>query len=191
MPELDGFQVAQARDGAGKGGHLPIIALTARSQKEDRERCLAAGMDEFLTKPVHAADLWAAMDRVVGLFPPAEPPGLLDPRVIVAACGGDAAILERICQTFRARLPDDLKTVQDALRDHDAPRLREAAHKLCGKVATFSSVAGGVASQLEDYASQGRIEEAGPLVGQLESMARELMRLADGLSLETLRRQSV
>ena len=129
MPELDGFQVAQAvreREGA-VGGHLPIIALTARSRKEDRQRCLAAGMDDFLAKPIQAPDLWAAIDRAVGMRPPDKPPRLLDPRVILAACGDDAAILEKICQALRARLPGDLKAVQDARRDGDAPRLREAA----------------------------------------------------------------
>ena len=67
MPELDGFQVVGAireRERTA-GGHLPVIALTARSRKEDRERCLRAGMDECLTKPYTAADLWAAMDRVL------------------------------------------------------------------------------------------------------------------------------
>ena len=44
---------------------MPAIALTARSRKEDRERCLRAGMDDCLTKPFNAADLWAAMDRVL------------------------------------------------------------------------------------------------------------------------------
>src|SRR5262249_22943722 len=65
MPELDGFQVVQAvreRERTA-GGHLPIIALTARSRKEDRERCLAAGMDDFQTKPIRPADLLAAIDR--------------------------------------------------------------------------------------------------------------------------------
>ena len=94
MPELDGFQVVTAireRERAA-GGHLPIIALTARSRKEDRERCLAAGMDDFLAKPIQPADLWAAMDRLVGSRPPAEPPGpdLLAPQVLLASCGGDA-----------------------------------------------------------------------------------------------------
>src|SRR3954452_19368369 len=78
MPELDGFQVVQAvreRELTG-GGHLPIIALTARSRKEDRERCLAAGMDDYLSKPVQAADLWAAIDRAVAARPrPARPEG--------------------------------------------------------------------------------------------------------------------
>src|SRR5262249_476958 len=66
MPELDGFQVVGAireRERA-VGGHLPVVALTARSRKEDRERCLAAGMDEFLSKPIKADDLYAAVDRL-------------------------------------------------------------------------------------------------------------------------------
>jgi CheY-like chemotaxis protein len=191
MPERDGFQVVRAVREREQtlGGHLPVIALTARSRPEDRERCLAAGMDDFLAKPIQAADLWAAMDRVVGARPPADQPGpgLLDPRVLLAACGGDGAILEKISQAFRARLPEHLKVVQDTLRDRDAPRLREAAHKLAGMVSAFSTVAGGVASELEDHAAEGRLEEARPLVGRLEGMAQELMRLVDGVSLETLR----
>ena len=54
--------------------------------------------------------------------------------------------------------------MQETLRDHDAPRLREAAHKLAGMVATFSTAAGGVASELEGCAAQGQLEEARPLV---------------------------
>jgi hypothetical protein len=68
-------------------------------------------MDDFLAKPSQPADLWAAMDRVVGSRPPAEPPGpdLLAPQVLLAACGGDAAALEEICETFRVRLPEHLR----------------------------------------------------------------------------------
>jgi two-component system sensor histidine kinase/response regulator len=59
MADLDGFQVVQAirERELTAAGHLPVIALTARSRKEDRERCLAAGVDDFLTKPVRPADL--------------------------------------------------------------------------------------------------------------------------------------
>jgi CheY-like chemotaxis protein len=206
MPELDGFQVVQAvrERERSAGRHLPIIALTARSRKEDRDRCLAAGMDDFLAKPIQAADLWAAIGRVAAARPPhpypSPPegergrgegePGLLDARVLLAACGGDAAILDKLCQSFRARLPDHLTAVQDALRERDAARLREAAHKLCGMVATFSTAAGGVASQLEDYAASGQLEEAQPLVGQLETMAQELRRLVGGLALDKLQQLS-
>jgi two-component system, sensor histidine kinase and response regulator len=191
MPELDGFEVVRAirQRERSAGGHLPVIALTARSRKEDRERCLAAGMDDFLAKPIRAADLWAAMDRVMDVHPPADQPapGLLDSDVLLAACGGDAAILDKICQAFRARLPDHLRAVQDALRERDTLRLREAAHKLCGMVAAFSTVAGEVASELEDQAAQDQLAAARPLVEQLETMAQELLQAVDGLSLETLR----
>ena len=80
--------------------------------------------------------------------------------------------------------------VQEALRDGDARRLREAAHKFCGMVATFSTVAGGVASDIEDLAAQGELEAARPLVGQLEMMVPELMRLTDAVSLQSLRQQA-
>jgi CheY-like chemotaxis protein len=194
MPELDGFQVIKAIRGresrrAGNGGHLPVIALTARSRKEDRERCLAAGMDDFLSKPIQAASLWAAIDRVVGSGQRANGAGagLLAPGVLLAACGGDAVILEKICQAFRDGIPDHLTAIQDALRERDSAQLREAAHKLCGMVAAFSTFAGGVASDLEDLAAQGKLDEAKPLVERLESMTLELMRLTSELSLETLR----
>jgi len=194
MPELDGFQVVQAvrERERSAGGYLPIIALTARVRQEDRDRCLAAGMDDFLAKPIQAADLWAATERVTGSRPPAERPGpgLLDPRVLLAACGGDAATLEEICQVLRARLPDHLTAVQEALRVRAAIRLREAAHKLCGTVAAFSTVVGAVASDLEDQAARGQLEEARPLVEQLEAMARELIEHMDGLSIEVLRDQA-
>jgi two-component system, sensor histidine kinase and response regulator len=195
MPELDGFQVVQAvreRERTA-GGHLPVIALTARARKEDRERCLAAGMDEFVAKPIQAASLWTTIDRVMGARAPADEPGsdLLDPRVVLAACGGDAVILEKICQTFRGRLPEHLTAVREALRERDILRLREAAHKLCGMVSAFSSVAGKVASDIEDHAAEGQLEEARPLIAQLETMAEELVRLAGDLSLETLQRQAI
>jgi CheY-like chemotaxis protein/HPt (histidine-containing phosphotransfer) domain-containing protein len=207
MPELDGFQVVRAireRERTA-GGHLPIVALTARSRKEDRERCLAAGMDDFLAKPIQADVLWAAIERVLpgeragrtqepgpaGTASPSAPAeGLLDPPMVLAACGGDAVILERICQAFRARLPEQVTAVRDALRERDAPRLREAAHKLSGIVAAFSTVAGRVASDLEDRAAAGRLDEAPALVERLEAMARELVPATANLTIETLRRQA-
>ena len=211
MPELDGFQVVQAvrEHERSMGGHLPVVALTARSRTEDRERCLAAGMDDFLSKPIKAADLWAAIDRTLrtddeetmkaendktpdsdsSIVDPPSPfgKGLLDPRALLAACGDDAAILKKICQAFRNRLPDQVEAVQEALRAQDVVRLREAAHKISGVVAAFSTVAGGVASKLEDHAARGQLDEAQPLVGQLEAMTAELMRLASGMSIEMLR----
>jgi PAS domain S-box-containing protein len=98
MPELDGFQVvaAQRRREQGTGTHLPVIALTARSGEGERERCLRAGMDDYLAKPVRAAELFAAIDRVAsgaGEPPPVESEadvsaGLIDRAALLAACDG-------------------------------------------------------------------------------------------------------
>jgi hypothetical protein len=95
-----------------------------------------------------------------------------------------------MCRAFQTYLPGRLADVSDALRGRDAPRLREAAHKLCPLLFAFSTAAGDVASAIEDHAAQGRLDEARPLVEQLEAMVRELLGLAGGLSLETLRRQA-
>jgi two-component system sensor histidine kinase/response regulator len=210
MPELDGFQVIQAireRERSG-AAHLPVIALTARSRKEDRERCLAAGMDDFLAKPVGAADLWAAIDRVgtlwsvrargesggtsedgdgAGLATPHAGPGVIDPRAVLAACSGDATLLGKMCQVFRSCLPDRVTAVQDAFRDQDAPRLREAAHKLGGMAATFSTALATMASTVEEQAAGGGLDESAPLMEQLESMSRELIGQVDVLSVALLR----
>jgi CheY-like chemotaxis protein len=197
MPELDGFQVVRAireRERA-TGGHLPVIALSARSRDEDRERCLAAGMDDYLAKPVRSAELFAVIERVVPsrrvpqfIRPDAgDGTRLLDPVVLLAACDDEAEGLCRMCQGLRSYLPGRLAEVGEALRTRDAPRLRVAAHKLCGLLSAFSTVAGGVASDLEDQAAGGRLDECRPLVEQLEAIAPQLIQQVDGLSIETLR----
>ena len=66
MPEMDGFEVIRhvRADEQLRGGHLPVIALTARARPADRERCLAAGMDDFLAKPINSAALWGAVEGI-------------------------------------------------------------------------------------------------------------------------------
>jgi hypothetical protein len=68
--------------------------------------------------------------------------------------------------------------------------LHQAAHRFCPLLFAFSPVAGNVAPELADHTAQDRFEEARPLVEQLEGMTQDLMRLAGGLSLETLRQQA-
>ena len=155
-------------------------------------------MDDYLSKPIRAADLFAAIDRVISAhgvspaLPPnlGDPTNLLDPVVLLAACGGIAKLLGEMCQNFKCNSPVLLAEVSDALRGHDAARLHEAAHKLYGTITAFSTLAGEVVSDLEDRAARGQLEEAEPLVRQIESMAQELIRQVDGLSLETLRSQA-
>jgi CheY-like chemotaxis protein len=190
MPEMDGFEVAQAirEHERGSPEHLPIIAFTARTGKSDRERCLAAGMDDFLSKPVQAEALWEVIDRVVAAHAPEHQlgSGLLDPRAILGSCGGEAAILERICGTFRTHVPNQMARVRSAMSDRDMPRLREAAHLLRGTLSAFSTVAGTVASNIEDQAARDQVEECKPMVAQLESICSKLVEQTRNLSLDNL-----
>jgi PAS domain S-box-containing protein len=211
MPELDGSQViATIRERERTaGGHLPVIALTARARKEDRERCLQAGMDECLTKPFIASDLWAAMDRVLrisgqksevrgqktevdsslttDLWPLTSGPGLLDPSVLLASCGGDPTMLRRMCQALQDRVPEYLVAIRDAVRAQDVSRLREEAHKFYGMLSAFSTVGGELAGNLEDLAARGLLQEALPVVEQLEQCATELAGLAGRLTIDMRR----
>jgi len=190
LPEMDGFAVAQAirEQERGSGKHVPIIAFTARSGKQDREKCLAAGMDDFLSKPVQAEALWAAIDRVAVAHRLRQ--GLIDPRVLLSACGGDDATLKSICATLRDKLPDYLAAVQTALLNHDAAVLREAAHKLLGMVSPFSTKAATVASDIEDLAACGDLEKAATLIEQLNTIGRQLPGIVGGLTIENLRHEA-
>ncbi len=178
MPELDGFEVVRAireRERTG-GGHLPVIALTAGSRKEDRERCLKAGMDDFLTKPISGLELLEAMDRLFSI-PSAfeviqsdveENSILLDPVAVLRICESDPTGLRRICGDFQTYVPARLAELEDALRERDVHQLREVAHKLCSLLPAFSTIAGNVASDLEDVSAADRLEEARPLVEKLD-----------------------
>jgi two-component system, sensor histidine kinase and response regulator len=199
MPEVDGFQVVRVLRERERtdGGHLPVIALTARSRKEDRRKCLDAGMDDYLSKPIRAADLLAAIDRFAlggeasSIARPyaGDHASLIDATVLLAACGGFEKLLDEMCRNFKSNTPSLVAELSYALKDHDGPRLHEAAHKLYGTITAFSTVGGAVASDLEDLAIRGQLEEARPLVERLEAIIGELIDQVDGLSIETLRDQ--
>jgi PAS domain S-box-containing protein len=196
MPELDGFQVmaVQRQREQGTGRHLPVIALTARSAEGERTRCLQAGMDDYLAKPVRAAELFAAIDRVVsgdGVRQPADSDGgaasgLLDRAALLAACDGDAALLRKMCRHFQTFVPGRLAEVSEALRERDAVRLREAAHKLGGMVSSFSATAAEAAALLGRLGSEGKIEEAIQIHSRLTEIVGRLFSVLDTLSIDQL-----
>jgi two-component system sensor histidine kinase/response regulator len=122
---------------------------------------------------------------------PADSPsamGLIAPTVLLAACGDDPTMLRRMIQRLQSLVPEDMAAVRDAFHHQDALHLREAAHKLCGTLSSFSTVAGDQAADLEDVAARGMLEEARPFVERLNECVTELVRLGDGLTVETLRK---
>lgn len=204
MPELDGFQVVAAIRDAEQGvsRRLPVIALTARSGSEDRDRCLAASMDGFLTKPIRREALDEALATIANLrvatgsaavepnSAPASIAGdsLLDFEVIAASCGGEPAILERMRIVFAEQLPGLLGSVREAYCANDLAALREAAHKLSGMLSAFSSVAGGVATAIEEYAAGDELTPCGPLTDRMESLCEQLLREVESIDASQLLR---
>jgi CheY-like chemotaxis protein len=198
MPELDGFQVValQRQSEQGTGRHLPVIALTARSAAGERERCLQVGMDAYLAKPVRAAELFAAIDRVVaGKGDPrpvasdaSVPSKLIDSAALLAACDGDAELLRKMCQHFQTFVPDRLAEVSEALRSRNTPRLRQAIHKLGGMVSSFSTLAAEVAALVGRLGTEGKIEEATQNHSRLIEIVDWLISVIDTLSIEELQR---
>jgi two-component system, sensor histidine kinase and response regulator len=193
MPGLDGFEVVRAiRDHErGTNEHLRVVALTARSSMHDRQRCLDAGMDAFLAKPIEAAALWATMGRLTADSPPvatsprAVQAPLLDPRAIFLACGGDAGILEKLALVFRQKLPVLVLRVRAALARGDLSDLSEAAHQLVGTVGAFSTLAADAASRLEDAAMQEDRERCAALVEELGSQCDALLEATATLSIDS------
>jgi len=189
MPVVDGFGVVEVLRERERltGAHLPIIALTARSRAEDRARCLAAGMDDFLVKPIDRAALWAAIDRASSAkVQRTAGRSLLDAETILRACDADPSTFALMRSALIAHLPKDLRAIELAFQTGDFTRLREAAHSVRGMVVTFSSLLGDVASELEDAAMEARLEPARSALSRLRLLAPALMQEAAETSLDEL-----
>ncbi len=184
MPEMDGLEATTAireRERA-TGGHLPIVALTAHAMKGDAERCLAAGMDAYLAKPLQPRELAAAIEGVLGGAPPpaSEPPpaapAFVDLERLLERVGGDRKALVELVGIFRADSPKQVALIRKAIEEDDAPALRAAAHALKGAVSNFAAPAATeTAQRLQKMGEEGRLQDAGEALGRLEREIEALL----------------
>jgi two-component system sensor histidine kinase/response regulator len=144
MPEMDGLEATAAMRAheRQRGTHTPIIALTAHALREDRERCLAAGMDAYLAKPIRAADLFTAVEGpVAGPGRPRLPPPAFDPaRALEHAAQGDRALLLELAGLYVAEAPKTVAEARLAADAGDRSLVARKAHALKGSTSHFHAL---------------------------------------------------
>jgi PAS domain S-box-containing protein len=186
MPEMDGLEVtSRLRARERPGSHLPVIAMTAHARAGDHLRCLGAGMDAYLAKPLNAVELLTVLAEVVAPQNSAparreksadKPPDaeVLNLRVALERVGGDRQLLRELGDICLANIPGWLGDVRSALASRDGPRLRRAAHSIKGAVASIGGEeAAATAARLEERGRANLFEGTGPdLVAVEQALAR-------------------
>jgi signal transduction histidine kinase/DNA-binding response OmpR family regulator/sensor domain CHASE-containing protein len=181
MPVLDGLTATAIIRSQEQqmGGHLPIVAMTAYAMKGDAERCLAAGMDGYLSKPIKADELYATIDKTLSresapIPSTIEPP--IDLPTLLTIIDGDKDLLIELGKIFRQDYPQQVAALQEAIRHGDAHRLERVAHSLKGALATIgATTARSLAHELEIMGQSAQLEG---LQSTLHKLEAELDRLA-------------
>ena len=181
MPEVDGLEAARAirRVEESRGGRTPIIAMTAHAIKGDRERCLAAGMDDYLPKPIDSEKLRQMINRLVpgagGPAAPAEGGAPARTEDFLKAFENDWGFFKEVVEVFCADYPNHLAALRHAAAAADAPAFMRAAHSLKGMLRNFQAEAAAErAAALEKMGHVGVMTGAGPLT---DALAEDLIAL--------------
>jgi CheY-like chemotaxis protein/HPt (histidine-containing phosphotransfer) domain-containing protein len=181
MPEMGGFEAtAGVRERESGESHLPIVAMTAHAMKGDRERCLEAGMDGYVSKPIQPLEMFQAIEAATAHLPaaPAEVRSL-DRTGLFERVQGDTELLRELVRMFAEAYPRQLSGLREALAQGDGPAVARFAHALKGSVGNFSAPrAVHTAERLEEVGRAGDIAGAAGLVAELEA---ELKRLEPAL----------
>ena len=205
MPVMGGLEATKAiraREArrswamSGRWEVTPIVAMTAHVMEGDRERCLEAGMDDYVAKPIQPADLFAAIERVTRRFEStdvegrlntfmddneahAEDPGVADLSQTRSLLEGDEASLHSLIEIFLGDYSQHMRALEQAVAQGDGRVLSTVAHSLKSSVAVFgAALAADAALQVEAAARHGKLAEAQAatpaLIAELERLGTYL-----------------
>ena len=189
MPMMGGFEATQAiRDweaAQGASRRTPIIAMTAHAMSGDRERCLEAGMDDYVSKPIQTSALVEALARVetdrpdaptpLASAPPPTVAGIYDRERVLDNVGGDLDLLRQIAGMFLDDYPGALTDLDRAVAGGVADKLYSVAHSIKGTVANFGAdkaVAAAIA--LEKCCKSGDLAGVPALAERIRAAVEEL-----------------
>ena len=185
MPEMGGLEATQLIREKEKstGEHLPILAMTAHAMQGDRERCIAAGMDGYLAKPIDPKSFLQTVEGISQRATQSETtpqeagsrdassnaPRALDTKALLEWFSGNRKLLRSIVKTFRDDCPRMMARIRSALAANDANLLADGAHALKGSVGNFGPTAAlDTTRKMEKIARQGKLDGAWELYATLE-----------------------
>jgi len=186
MPKMDGFEAAGEirKLEAPSDRHIPIIAMTAHAMKGDRERCLAAGMDDYISKPISSEALHSMILEIVhAAEPPSDTAGerpLIDPKKLLDAFDNDWEFLREAVGMLRTDYPPMLVKIKNAIEAADAAELRMTAHALKGMVGNFQAAAAAAAAQ--EIEEKGRQQDFSELEELFDKLTDEMELLTRALA---------
>jgi CheY-like chemotaxis protein len=175
MPVMNGYEASaeiRRREAGSPGRHVPIVALTASAVKGDEERCLDAGMDAYVTKPVTLEMLGAVLDQLLEPGRPRPDADILDPATVRSLWelgGGGPDLLAEVTETFLAAAVSDIATLRQSVAGADLAAVAGAAHRLRGSCsAVGASAMARLAGVIEAAAWAGLPEGLGDDVARLD-----------------------
>lgn len=180
MPELDGFETTEAirRREAASGSHIPIIAMTAHAMKGDREKCLAVGMDDYISKPLYPKDLKEVVHRALSGLPPRLDVAddhcperfkrVFDRDELRRRIDCDEEVLEEILRGFIDDYAHNLEKLQKAFSERNMDLVRRLVHLMKGAAANMSAnPLQESMARMEAFLQSGEIISAAPLINQV------------------------
>jgi len=185
MPEMDGFEATRRirEREQDTGGHIPIVAMTAHAMQGDRERCLKAGMDSYVAKPIRQQELHQALTEFFSLAgeTPVESDrpqasAAIDWERALETVAGDEELLKQVIQVCLDETPDLLVQLDQAIETEDGVTVRRVAHtiKASGRTFGMSSLTDH-AEKIEGLTKQGELDSAKETVPQLKQEVERMM----------------